>query len=186
MLGGFSAGGNLALAAAQHASVRDRVQAVVSWYPVTDMTLAPVQKQASRPYRGEWDTDDLKDFGPIFNWAYFDEGQDMRDPRIGVKWCRREKLPLWVCVVGAEFDMLCAEARDMTTGWVREGKGLAKDGWEVDGGKTKWMLKRNVRHGFTHELMAGSGQENHRVSRKAYKEAAEEIADWLFRGAWKA
>jgi acetyl esterase/lipase len=189
-LAGFSAGGNLAIAASQHASLQGIIKAVVAWYPVTDMTLTPAAKQASRKYRNWFDRDDFPNWGPVWNWAYFTEGLSMRDPRIGVKWSKREDLPEWACVLGCEYDMLCQEASDMVEGWVgeirrREVKSETGEGWEVNGGKTKWMRKWNVRHGFTHPITAGWAIGSHEVARRASEDAQREIVRWLWEGAWK-
>lgn len=188
-IAGFSAGGNLAIATSQHTSLQGIIKAVVAWYPVTDMTLSAQTKQASRKYRNCFDRDDFPNWGPVWNWAYFTQGLNMRDPRIGVKWSRRSELPEWTCVLGCEYDMLCREASDMVDGWVgkeerEEQRSQTGEGWEVDGGRTKWMRKWNVRHGFTHPITAGWAIGSHEVARRASKEAQREIVKWLWTGAW--
>jgi acetyl esterase/lipase len=80
VLGGFSAGGNLNLSAAQMPELKGKIKGIVSWYPVLDFTLSPAEKQSSRPYRNPKDMDDLKDWGPIWEWTYAKRGQDLRDP----------------------------------------------------------------------------------------------------------
>lgn len=114
----------------------------------------------------------------------------MRDPMIGVKWSKRADLSEWACVLGCEYDMLCQEARDMVEGWVgekrrKEVNSETGEGWEVDGGKTKWMRKWNVRHGFTHPITAGWAIGSHEVAKRASEDAQREIVRWLWEGAWK-
>jgi hypothetical protein len=46
VLGGFSASGNLCLSAAQMLSLKDKIQGVMAWYPVTILLL---RKQRGRP-----------------------------------------------------------------------------------------------------------------------------------------
>lgn len=185
VLGGFSAGGNLAIAAAQSLALRSKIHGIVSWYPVTDMTLSPKEKQASRAYRNAKDLDDLKDFGPAFNWSYIPPGHNLRDPLISIRYAKREDLPKDIFVVGAEYDMLCKEARDMIFDLAGLDDLERKDGlrgFEKEG--YKWLLARNVRHGFTHDLMDGIEVEAEKVSRDEYAKAAEEVGEWLFRGPW--
>lgn len=187
VLGGFSAGGNLALAAAQSLALKDKIKGVVSWYPVTDMTLSPAEKQATRAYRNARDTDDLKDFGPAFNWSYIPVGSNLRDPLISVRYTKPENLPKYVFVIGAEYDMLCKEARDTIFDLAGLDDLERKDGLlGFEKGTYKWTLAKDVRHGFTHDLMDGIEKEAERVSRSEYAKAAQEVGEWLFRGPFRA
>lgn len=51
------------------ACLKDKIQGVVAWYPVADLTLKPTEKQALRPYRSPKDLDDSKDWGPTLDWG---------------------------------------------------------------------------------------------------------------------
>ena len=70
MLGGFSAGGNLLLPAAQIPSLKDKIRVFVAWYLLTDFTLMPAEKHALRPYRNAKDLVDLKDWARVRVWGY--------------------------------------------------------------------------------------------------------------------
>jgi acetyl esterase/lipase len=105
VLNGFSAGDNLCLSAAQMPELKDKLKGIVTWYPVADFTLTPEEKQNSRPYRNAKDIDDLKDWGPIWDWGYIRPGQDIRDPLLSVRYARKENLPSWIYnKIGAEYD----------------------------------------------------------------------------------
>ena len=185
VLGGFSAGGNLALAAAQSLALKDKIKGVVSWYPVTEVALTPAEKQITRAYRNARDTDDLKDFGPAFNWSYIPAGINLRDPQISVRYAKRESLPKYVFVIGAEYDMLCKEARDLIFD-LAELDDLERKagmiGFEREG--YKWLLARNVRHGFTHDILDGIKPEAGIISKEEYAKAVKEVGEWLFKGPW--
>lgn len=143
----------------------------------------------------------------MFNAGYILEGQDLRDPMLSpVFVSSRDHLPEWVCVVGAENDLLGREAGilagrlssagiDMETQWghqtqlsssgprVMSGEGPQKSGFETDGGKTKWVLIRGAEHGFTHST-GGKGLKEEKRAGLA-RRAAEEVEEWLGRGPWE-
>ncbi|KAK0610180.1 Alpha/Beta hydrolase protein [Bombardia bombarda] len=104
---GFSAGGNLALSAAQLPSVRAHPlapAAVVSVYGALDLSVPPAEKLANRPWKAglpaprgtggtggdddEGRVDALSTFAPTFEWS----------------------LPPYVALVAAELDMLAHES----------------------------------------------------------------------------
>jgi acetyl esterase/lipase len=183
VLGGFSAGGNLTLSAAQYPELRERLKGIVAWYPPTDYTLSPKDRQASRPYRYAKDVDDLKDFGPVFEWAYIPPGHDLRDPLISTRFVRREDLPKWIYIIGAEYDMLEREARDTAfdlAGLSEQEREDEKYGFERD--TLKWTLVRGVRHGFTHDLKDGRPAEEEAMRKLKAEEMMEMVGEWLFKG----
>jgi acetyl esterase/lipase len=183
VLGGFSAGGNLNISAAQMPELKGKVRGIVSWYPVLDFTLSPKEKQSSRPYRHERDTDDLKDWGPIWEWAYVKLGQDLRDPLLSVRFAGREKLPEWVYIVGAEYDMLANEGREMMFDLAALDKVERGDGvYGFEKGSYKWKLVRDVRHGFTHDLKDNPRAEAVAMNKARTAEMIEDVGAWLFKG----
>ncbi|KAK6612920.1 hypothetical protein H4I95_01264 [Botrytis cinerea] len=167
VLGGFSAGGNLALSAAQVPELREKLNGVMAWYPVMDFTLTPDEKKASRPYRNAKDLDDLPDFGPVFEWGHIPVGQNLRDPLLSTRF----------------YDMLAKEARDTAFNLAdlneqerEEGMyGFEKDGY-------KWTLVRDVRHAFTHDLMDNKGPDAEAMRKLRTEEILEQVGDWLFKG----
>jgi len=146
VLGGFSAGGNLSISAAQVLGLREKLNGVVAWYPVMDFTLTPKEKQASRPYRHTEDLDDVKDFGPVLEWGYIPAGHDLKDPLLSTRFVKRNDLPNWIYLVGAEYDMLADEARQTAFDLAGLNTQERDDGiYEFEKDTIKWTLVRDVR-----------------------------------------
>ncbi|KAI9682353.1 MAG: hypothetical protein M1817_000407 [Caeruleum heppii] len=152
-LGGFSAGANLALAIAQRPPLRQVVRAVVAFYPALDFTVPVAEKLARRTGTASTKRDMLESSAAYFNWGYVSPGQDRRDPRLSPVFARKEDLPPHVYLVGAEFDMLCSEARDMAERLARRKPGALEDQWEDHG--IRWELAKGLQHGFTHVKASG-------------------------------
>jgi acetyl esterase/lipase len=183
VFGGFSAGGNLALSAAQTPALKDKIHGIVSWYPCTDYSLTAAEKQSSRPYRTAKDTDDLKDWPPIFSWAYIRPGQNIRDPLLSVRYAKRENLPSWIYMIGAEYDMLANEARQTIFDIANLDKLEREDGiYEFEKDTYRWTLVRGIRHGFTHDMMDDRGADAKAMDKKRTEEMLEEVGKWLFKG----
>ena len=166
VLSGFSAGGNLALSAAQFPELKSKICAIVCWYPVTDFSLSSLAKQNSRPSQSKKDTDDLKDWAPLWQWAYIQPGQDVRDPLLSVRYAQAESLPQWIYMIGAQYDMLANEAREtiFDIASLDEQERLnGLDGFEK--GTYKWKLVKNVKHAFTHNIMDGRSKEVEAIDR---------------------
>ncbi|KAK1574054.1 alpha/beta hydrolase fold protein [Colletotrichum navitas] len=123
-LGGFSAGGNLALCLSQMPSVRGHAtaapKAVVPVYPPTDFATPSASKRDRRPYkvgklpgiRGSR-RDFVLEFADVFDWSYIPYGTDLRNPLVSPLYAAREDLPANVCVVAAELDYLAYEAWEL-------------------------------------------------------------------------
>ena len=183
VLGGFSAGGNLNISAAQMPELKGKIKGIVSCFPVLDFTLSPAEKQSSRPYRHPKDIDDLKDWGPIWEWAYVQPGQDLRDPLLSVRYAKNENLPKWIYILGAEYDMLGNEARQTMSDLASLDKLEREDGfYGFEKDTYKWKLVRDVRHGFTHDLMDNPGAEAVAMNKKRTAEMIEDVGAWLFKG----
>jgi acetyl esterase/lipase len=178
-LGGFSAGGNLALAIAQLPGIKERVGSIVPVYPVVDFT-----GKFKGPYRPTPDgkEDRLKEMGPVFTWAYIPVGQDLADPLLSPICVRgREALPQRIFFVGAEYDYLCHEAEAMA---IRLAYGVSEDSkekveelgdeWEKEG--IKWKNVKGVVHGWTHIPEKG---EKDILKQNQLKSLYREIAEWL-------
>lgn len=184
VVGGFSAGGNLALSAAQMPSMREKLNGVVAWYPVMDFTLTPDEKKASRPYRNARDLDDLPDFGPVFEWGHIPAGQNLRDPLLSTRFVRKDDIPKWIYIIGAEYDMLAKEARDTAFDIAELNEQEREEGmYGFEKDSYKWTLVRDVRHAFTHDLMDNKGGPDAEVIRELRtNELLEQLGDWLFKG----
>jgi acetyl esterase/lipase len=183
-LGGFSAGGNLALAAAQEPPIGSKIKAIIPVYPVVDF---------SSRYKGKHRTsadgrpDALARSGEWFSWGYINPGQDQTDTLLSPVYATREMLPQRMFFVGAEFDVLCKEAWCMAKLLAgKEVKGADDDeqpsredrDWEEGG--VRWQMVLDQRHGFTHAPERDAAKEKERVEITA--KLWGEMAAWL-RGA---
>lgn len=173
----------MALSAAQIPELKGKIKGVVSWYPVLDFTISPVEKQRSRSHRNTKDTDDLKDWGPIWEWAYVRPGQDLRYPLLSVRYANKPSLPAWVYIISAEYDMLANEARQTMFDLASLGKMEREEGfYNFEKDTYKWTLVRDVRHGFTHDLMDNPGQDIVVMNQKRTAEMIEDVGAWLLKG----
>ncbi|KFZ15254.1 hypothetical protein V502_05696 [Pseudogymnoascus sp. VKM F-4520 (FW-2644)] len=151
-IGGFSAGGNLALSASQFPALQGKIKAAIAWYAPVDWSVGYEYKCASRPYKTAGDVDGLASIAPIFNNVYLPTGTDQRDPLLSVLYADRKVLPQWIYSIGAEYDMLCDESRRMMAKLAGIEK-LTEDEKEVferDGGKLRWTMVKDAKHSFTH------------------------------------
>lgn len=186
VLGGFSAGGNLALSAAQFPELDDKIGGIVCWYPVTDFSLSASEKQSSRPYRSKKDVDDLKDWAPLWQWAYIPPGHDIRDPLVSVRYAKAENLPKWIYMIGAQYDMLAREARETIFDIAGLDAGERKEGLDAfEKGTYKWKLVKDVRHAFTHEIMNGRSKETEAIDKMRTEQMLNSVGLWLFHGPFR-
>jgi acetyl esterase/lipase len=123
-VGGFSAGGNLAMSVCQLPSIRDKIKpaAAVAVYPVLDQTIHTSEKLKMRYYKPELESgirantsDYLASWSPTFRWSYIPVGHDLRDPLLSPFFASRSDLPPHVFLVGAELDHLAHEAWRMAS-----------------------------------------------------------------------
>ncbi|PYH73217.1 alpha/beta hydrolase fold protein [Aspergillus vadensis CBS 113365] len=159
-IGGFSAGGNLALSVSQLPPLHGRVKAAVVYYPIVDFGHPPPVKLASRPY-----TDGPLDKIGMMAWA-LDWGYVYLPPRI--------------YMIAAQWDMLRLEGQQM----IHRLAGLHdKEDQEApfETSAYKWTLARGCTHGFTHGFT--HGQEGNAAERTYRKKVCEDIYgqahEWL-------
>lgn len=175
-LGGFSAGGNLALSAAQSSTVGPKLAALVPIYPVVDFSGR--YKGRFRP-TPDGTPDLLRRTGGWFVWAYIPPGTSLVEPRLSPIYADRAALPPHLLFVGAEYDVLCHEAHEMAKKLVGDRAARDKhegDDWEADG--VSWLRIKGQRHGFTHTRASGASElERARVTEELW--AA--IDKWLKR-----
>ncbi|KAI1842739.1 hypothetical protein JX265_005066 [Neoarthrinium moseri] len=180
-MGGFSAGGNLALAASQRAELHDVIQAVVSFFAPLDMAT-PVSRKLETRLRPD-KPDMLAGILGIFNEAYMTPGTNPTNPLLSPIYAKRDALAAWLCVIGAEEDCLCLESRDfaekMALSPDNEGKSES-DTWER--GKVKWELMRGMAHNFTHLRKRAPSAEIRR--KEANVALYGRIFAWLHSGPW--
>ena len=181
VIGGFSAGGNLSLSAAQAPELQGRIHGVVPWYPVTEWISTTAEKMKTRPCGEGNDIDILKYTGSIFKWGYIAPGQDLQDPRLSVSFAKREALPKWLYFVAAEYDMLCCEAKEMIMDLAELADKDREEGtYSFEKGTYKWTMARDVLHGYTHGPGPTATGESVRIKRR--EETFAEVAEWLFKG----
>jgi acetyl esterase/lipase len=177
IMAGFSAGGALALTSCQLPELQGRVKAAVSYNPVTDWSHPPPVKWSKRLYT-EKKSESLNTVGPALNWAYVPAGQDRTQKLLSPCYATRQELPKWVCLIGAQHDMLCREARNMI--YSLAGEEVPKSSWDQgwERGNYKWILAMGVRHGFTDEF----GRKAGRVSdarRQVCEATYASVQNWL-------
>ncbi|KAE8449071.1 hypothetical protein EG329_008659 [Mollisiaceae sp. DMI_Dod_QoI] len=177
VIGGFSAGGNLALCASQLPGLKGQIKAALTFFPIVDWSHPPNEKLAMRPYKGG--PEDRLEFSSYwFDWGYVSPGQNRRDPLLSPCYTKKEDLPSWIYVIGAQWDMLRLESQEM----IHELAGLQDRGdheQDFEMGTYKWTLARDCSHGFTHHW-------RHRAEkRKEREQKCEPIYDeahrWLKR-----
>ncbi|KAK8012241.1 Alpha/beta hydrolase fold-3 [Apiospora marii] len=176
-IGGFSAGGNLALGASQLPRLQGRVKAALVFYPTVDWSHPQDVKLARRPYR-DGPADSLQTSGYWFDWAYVSVGQNRCDPVLSPSYAKRQDLPPWVCMVAAQWDMLRLESQEM----IHALAGLdGKEDQEADfeEGTYKWTLARGCTHGFTHHFWQ-SPEEKKRREKKC-EPIFQEVSGWLIK-----
>ena len=157
-IGGFSAGGNLALSVTQYPSLQGKIAGLVAYYPPVNFSIPAEISMASKPSTAPPDI--LLPNADMFNWAYIKPDQDLKDPLLSPAFASREKLPRRVFVIGCEFDLLCRNSEIMAGNLARggsEGEGVS-DGIETDDVKwerngIKWEKILGEEHGkFLHPL----------------------------------
>lgn len=181
VLGGFSAGGTLALSASQLPALRSRVKAVVSFFPIVDWSSPPHVKFAERLCK-EKATEPINSVGPTLDWAYVAAGQDRRARLLSPCYAAKKELPDWVCLIGVQHDMLCREARDMAFSLAEMEVPESGLGCDWESGSYKWMLVKGVRHGFTHTH--GVPEMMSQFRKNACEQTYSEIYAWLEKKAF--
>ncbi|KAJ7031920.1 Alpha/Beta hydrolase protein [Mycena alexandri] len=151
---GWSAGGNLCASVAQRPAVRAtrKIVALVPLYPVVDFTLSGQVKTAGRRYKAALGGyrgaggDVVVGLGELFAHAYMPVGTDRRDPGLSPFFAPREALPKHIFVLGAELDMLAAEAWRAACMWAgrRVPEVAEVPGREAVVGKGELVLESDV------------------------------------------
>ncbi len=215
-LAGWSAGGNLALAAAQLETVRSRIHALVPLYPVIDFVPSGAVKEKLRRYKPELggfrgrDKDYLMNMAPVFDWAYLPTGRPLADRYLSPFYSAPEDLPKNVFIIACELDILSHEdwrlacrlagrkvpGLDEPTG--REepaGRGeLIMDDERFhfeengDGKNYRWLLVPDAVHGFDQPLERIAGDDPELMLDKGIKteKTIALIGEWLLAGPLRA
>ncbi|KAI9374082.1 Alpha/Beta hydrolase protein [Aspergillus egyptiacus] len=108
-LSGFSAGGNLALAASSNLFSRETFYAVLAFYPPVDLYTDPGQKSPPDPTGNPLPAT----LARFFDRCYIPYLHDKRDPRISPYYARPEHFPDRVLIITAAGDNLASEAEEL-------------------------------------------------------------------------
>lgn len=169
-IGGFSAGGQLALSASQLPGLKGIVKAAVIYYPVVDFGRRPDQKLESRPYiNGPRDNLEIPSWW--IDWGFISPEQNRCDPLLSPYYAKKEDLPPWVYFIGAQWDMLRLEAQEMIHR-LAESEHQNNPEEDFERGKYKWTLATGCSHGFTHIDAQCSDPAKH-----------EPITEWIYEEA---
>jgi len=176
ILCGSSAGGNLALAAAQDSRLRGKLLGVVAIYPTVSMLATEAEKMATRPdpsvpdfLEGQWDT-------VLDLYVGTNDIKTLEDPRLSpTNFESRDRLPKHILMLGCEHDMLCHEARVMAEKVAEGPREETHDGWRT--GDVQWKLVKGQTHGFDHFARKDPEEEEERGRARAA--TYEAIAQWL-------
>ena len=181
---GYSAGGTLSLTATQLNNLADRVKGVVAYYPAAEPGRAFVTNSSVPPPTRK---DILRTLSPALNWAYLPLRHDLRDPLLAPLYADRASLPQKLFIIGCEYDVLCAEAREMAEQLAKaEGNtatkkelGQGRTGWQC--GTVTWEELKGVEHGFNQRRLYVRNTELRKLWEFKTEEMHAHVAEWLFR-----
>jgi len=187
-LGGFSAGGNLAFAAVQVESIRGQIGALVGFYPALDLSETLQDKLIRRPKEAPRDL--LASSATFLASSYIPEGIDLRNPLVSPKFASPKDMPTNAYIIGAEYDMLCTEAREMAESLAnysamnadRTNLEISTDvmGWRQGG--IRWECAKGKEHAFTHITRWTRKNEKRRV--KYCQDMYFRVGIWLSNEVW--
>ncbi|GKZ36873.1 hypothetical protein AbraIFM66950_008106 [Aspergillus brasiliensis] len=178
-IGGFSAGGNLALSVSQLPPLHGRVKAAIVYYPIVDFGHPPPVKLDSRPYT-DGPRDNIGMMAWALDWGYVCVGQNRRDPLLSPWYANPADLPPRIYMIAAQWDMLRLEAQQM----IHRLAGLHdKEDQEApfETPAYKWTLARGCTHGFTHGQGGSAGDRAYR--KKVCEDIYSQAHEWLRKGA---
>lgn len=150
-LSGFSAGGNLALAAASTLFSPDTFRSLLAFYPALDLYTDAASKVAPDPH-GRVIPIPVARF---FNRCYVPSTFDKRDPRISPGFAQLDRFPRRVLMITAEGDSLALEAEE-----------LAHKLEQLPGSHVVCQRMEGCSHGWDKQARAGTRQ--HQAKDRAY------------------
>ncbi|KAK4234957.1 Alpha/Beta hydrolase protein [Achaetomium macrosporum] len=187
-LAGWSAGGNLVLAASQLPSLRGRIHAVVPFYPLTDRTTTSDEKACGRWYKPSLGGPDTRLDNPLVSPFFYTRGEpaelDMLAPEALWMACKLagKRIPGLDEVVGRHEKV---------------GKGLLttegdeRFAWETtmeDGSRYRWLLVPDTIHGYDQNNFEGLTRDPVLMEDARIKAAKviDLVGTWLLEGPLKA
>ncbi|KAL3464336.1 Alpha/Beta hydrolase protein [Aspergillus heterothallicus] len=138
-LSGFSAGGNLALAASSNLFPREAFYAVIAFYPPVDLYTEPGSKKAPDP-AGKPLPAPLARF---FDKCYTPSSHNTKDPRISPYYAQPERFPARVLMITAAGDGLAPEAERLALK-LRQDSSRQVVAQRMDGCNHGWNISPNT------------------------------------------
>ncbi|KAJ5970582.1 Alpha/beta hydrolase fold-3 [Penicillium vulpinum] len=151
-ISGFSAGSNLALAAASNLFPRDTFHSLLAIYPVTDMSPDPASKMA--PVSGYLGIP--LPVMRLFRRCYIPSSMDKRDPRISPLYAEADRFPQRILMITADGDTFALEAEELAQ------KIEKLQGWHVISERMQ-----GCSHGWDKNTRVGTPQ--YEAKERAYK-----------------
>lgn len=181
-IGGFSAGGNLALSASQLHGLQGRIKAAVIYYPIVDFGHPPNEKLDARPYDVGIVRDSLEKTSWWLDWGYVSVGQNRRDPLLSPVYAAKDDLPPCIYMIGAQWDMLRLETQQMIHGLAGlEARTPAEQEEDFEVGNYKWTLALGCPHGFTHSSPRKKGGNSKKKREEIAQRIYAEAHQWLIK-----
>ncbi|KAJ5114823.1 hypothetical protein NUU61_000582 [Penicillium alfredii] len=151
-LSGFSAGGNLILAASSLLFPPDTFRSLVSFYPVTNLTIDPASKHApNRQGRAI-----PVPVSRVFIGCYVPPTVDKRDPRISPHFAPLDRFPRRMLMITADGDSLAPETELLAENLQQQ------QGWQVD-----YQRMEQCNHAWDKQAHA-AGTPQHEAKDRAY------------------
>lgn len=110
-IGGFSAGGNLSLAASACLFPPETFRSLIAFYPALDLSSPAKSKVAPNPNGMPIPAP----LARLFNRCYAQGDVDRRDPRISPRFAELERFPKRMLMITADCDTLAPEAEELAT-----------------------------------------------------------------------
>ena len=110
-IGGFSAGGNLSLAASACLFPPETFRSLIAFYPALDLSSSAEAKIAPNP-KGRPIPAPL---ARLFNRCYVQSAFDRHDPRISPRFAQLDRFPRRILMITADGDTLAPEAEELAT-----------------------------------------------------------------------
>lgn len=178
VIGGFSAGGLLALSLVQLPQWAGKFKAVVSWYPKVDGTLTWAEQcsgvDAVDPK--------LRFFVPAIFWGA-GRGVRLDDPLYSPAFMDMSLVPERLLVCAGREDIFCRESEGFVGRIVRERYGGVSEGEGgrvvAGGGKVVGWWVEGMGHTFTHKLPTGKTEAEKRLHKEKVDVVLDGVMGWI-------
>lgn len=208
-IGGFGAGASVALAVVQTDEMKGLIKGVLAICPLVDWAIPTVDKVAniqvesrtiaitsgermpsnSSKRQGNNENKHQRKLRrkisrkhELFSYAYVPPGQDLTDPKLSPAYAPRSTLPRHIFIVGAQCDVLCAEAEKMALRLAAEER-TSRVGSDEEwmSGSIRWELVLGCGHEFAFEA---SKDEREVERQEVTNDLFNRVADWLRARVW--